>query len=118
MDRYASLRQRQRNPSGADSELERTPVAGKLGQEIEYRLDDLRSGLVIVGLVVSGRDPLVEISVVRHGGYGSTARNDRSGESTIGAVHDCHAVGVSRSVTSSDARSAASIGPPSASGAR
>src|SRR5919204_5500113 len=45
-------------------------------------------------------------------------RNDRSGESTIGAVHDRHAVGASLSVTSSDAASAASIGPSSAFGAR
>src|SRR4029453_11890223 len=44
--------------------------------------------------------------------------NPSSGGPPVGAAHDRHAVGVSLSVTSSDARSAASIGPSSAFGAR
>lgn len=57
--------ERQRDPTRADAELERGPVAGEIRQEGDDGVDDGRVGLVRVPLVESLCDPLAEV-VLRH----------------------------------------------------
>ena len=63
----AALRQGERDPARADAELERGPVAGQVGEEVDNGIDD--RGLEHVGgrLVVPGRHRLAEV-VLGHGG--------------------------------------------------
>ena len=62
---YAAPRERQRDPAGADAELERGTVAGQVGKEADNGIDD--RGLEHVGgrLVVPLRHRLAEVVLGR-----------------------------------------------------
>jgi hypothetical protein len=65
VNRYAPPRERQRDPPGADAELERTPGADAIREEIDDGIDHAR--IEDLGIVIVGRgEPLVEIAVVVH----------------------------------------------------
>ena len=59
--RYAALRERQRDPSRADAELERGTAAGEIRQEGDHGIDDGRIGLVRVPLVEALCHTLAEV---------------------------------------------------------
>ena len=71
MHPYAALRERQRDPAGADAELERGPVAGEIRQEGDDRVDDGKVGLVDVPLVVALGHAFAEVVL----GHGCTLSN-------------------------------------------
>ncbi len=60
----SALRERQRDPAGADPELERGAAPGELGEEIDGRIDDGRIEHVRLRLVVPRGDALAEVAVV------------------------------------------------------
>jgi hypothetical protein len=66
MDRYAAARERQRDPPGADTELERPTIPSQLGQQVDHRIHHGWIELMGVPLVVPGRDWRVEVAVVVH----------------------------------------------------
>ena len=61
----AALRERQRDPAGADPELERRSVAGELGEEVDRRIEHVRLEHVGRGLVVALRHVLAEVVLGR-----------------------------------------------------
>ena len=67
MHRHPSPREWERNPAGADPELEGAAAARELGEEVDGRVDDRWVEHLGRGLVVSRGDALVEIAVVLHG---------------------------------------------------
>ena len=64
MDLDAARRQRHRDPPGADAELERPPVAGEPGQEVDRRPDDGSVEHPVVGLVVLGSHGFAEGAIL------------------------------------------------------
>jgi hypothetical protein len=60
------LRERQRDPTRSDPELERASASGELDEEVDDRVDDRRVEHLDSGLVVPRRDALVEVAVVVH----------------------------------------------------
>ena len=66
VDRHSPLRERQRDPPGADPELERASIAGELGEEVDNGVEHRRIEHVRGGLVIPSSDPLVEVAVVVH----------------------------------------------------
>ena len=54
-------REGQRDPAGADGELERPPVPGEPREEVDGRRDDVGVELGLVGIVVLARDVLAEM---------------------------------------------------------
>ncbi len=61
----AALRERERDPAGADSELERRPVTGKRGEELDRRIEHVWIEHVRRGLVVALRHVLAEVVLGR-----------------------------------------------------
>ena len=61
----AALRERQRDPAGADPELERGAVTGQVCEEVDDGIDRLRAGDLRPRVVVSRGDALAEV-VLRH----------------------------------------------------
>ena len=61
MDRHAALRERERDPAGADAELERCAAARELGQEVHDRVDDGRVEELRQPLVVARGHALAEV---------------------------------------------------------
>jgi hypothetical protein len=57
----ASLRERERDPAGADPELERRAAAGELDEEVDDRLDGGRGEQLGGVLVVPRCNPLAEV---------------------------------------------------------
>ena len=63
----AARGERQRDPAGADAELERGAVAGELGEEVDHRVDDAPGRTSPRRLVVAAGDRLAEV-VLGHPG--------------------------------------------------
>ena len=57
----AAPRERQRDPTRADAELERGAVPRELRQEVDHGIDDGRIGLVAIPLVEPPRHVLAEV---------------------------------------------------------
>ena len=74
MHRHPAPRERKRNATRPDSELERPSGSGTLDEEVDDRLDDRRIELLTVRLVVARRDALVEVAVVVHAPKSSRLR--------------------------------------------
>ena len=85
----AALRERHRDPAGADAELERIAVAGEVGEEVDGRLDDRRVELLAGRLVVPLGDALAEVvlgheeSLVLAPPEASAADEDRRAGGTV-----------------------------------
>jgi hypothetical protein len=56
VDGYAAPRERKRDATRADAELERRSVAGQVDEEVDDRVDHVRVGLVRIPLVEARRD--------------------------------------------------------------
>lgn len=68
MDLDATARQRERDPPGADPELERASITGERSEEVDRRLDDSRLEHPVRARVVQVGDVFAEGAVlVRHG---------------------------------------------------
>jgi len=61
VDAHAALRERERDPAGADAELECRAAAGELGQEVHDRADDGRVEELRQPLVVARGHALAEV---------------------------------------------------------
>lgn len=66
MDGHSAPRERQRDATGPDSQLERASAACELGQEVHRGVDDRGVEQVRGVLVVPRGDALVEVAVVVH----------------------------------------------------
>jgi hypothetical protein len=58
---HASARERKRDPTCPDAELERAAAAGQVGEEVDDRVDDRRVRLIGVPLVEPRCDRLAEV---------------------------------------------------------
>jgi hypothetical protein len=59
-DAHAALGKRQRDPAGADPELQRSAVPGEVGEHLHDRPHDLAGGHAGRALVIEGRGALAE----------------------------------------------------------
>ena len=94
---YAARGERQRDPSGADGELERRAVAGQLGQQVDRRTEHVGVEHRAGGLVVAGGDVFAEV-ILEHADTLAPRRATGAAELLaavrVGAAFEDHGLGL------------------------